>query len=62
MSVATVSTNAFGLLGVPPILGRDFVPADEAAGAPPVAILSYHFWISRFGKRAGHRGLDGSYQ
>ena len=34
------------------MLGRDFVPADEVAGAAPVAILAYRFWESRFGKRA----------
>jgi hypothetical protein len=39
--VATVSADAFALLGVQPILGRDFLPGDEAPGAPPVAILSY---------------------
>ena len=48
----TVSANTFGLLGVPPMLGRDFAPADEAPGAAPVAILNYRFWESRFGKRA----------
>jgi predicted permease len=46
-----VSTNLFGLLGVPPMLGRDFIPADEAPGAPPVVILNYQFWVNRFGKR-----------
>ncbi len=50
----TVSTNSFGLLGVTPILGRDFVPADEAPGAAPVVILNHRFWESRFGGRAGH--------
>jgi hypothetical protein len=34
MSTATVSTNTFGLLGVAPVLGRDFVRADQASGAP----------------------------
>jgi len=53
----TVSANTFGLLGVPPMLGRDFVPADEAPGAAPVAILNYRFWESRFGKRAYIVGL-----
>jgi putative ABC transport system permease protein len=52
-STTTVSANAFRLLGVPPMLGRDFVLADELPGAAPVAILSYRFWMSRFDKRAG---------
>src|SRR5579871_1284369 len=51
-STAVVSANAFALLGLSPALGRDFVPSDEAPGAPPVALLSYRFWESRFGKRA----------
>ncbi|HUA18480.1 MAG TPA: ABC transporter permease [Bryobacteraceae bacterium] len=57
MSTHLVSTNAFGLLGVSPILGRDFAPPDEAPGAPPVAILSYRFWESRFAKRRDIVGL-----
>ena len=52
MRTTSVSANTFGLLGVAPMLGRDFVPADEAPGAAPVAILNYRFWESRFGKRA----------
>jgi putative ABC transport system permease protein len=50
-STFLVSTNLFGLLGVPPMLGRDFIPADEAPGAPPVVILNYEFWVNRFGRR-----------
>jgi putative ABC transport system permease protein len=47
----TVSTNVFGLLGVKPPLGRDFVLADEASGAASVVILNHRFWESRFGGR-----------
>src|SRR5580698_971143 len=43
-----LSANTFGLLGVPPILGRDFVPADELPGAPMVAILNHRFWVTHF--------------
>src|SRR5437660_1576190 len=52
-----VSTNAFRLLGVAPMLGRDFVPADEDPGAAPVVILNYRFWESRFSKRSDIVGL-----
>src|SRR5262249_44804867 len=45
-----VSANAFRALGQQPILGRDFVAADDIAGAEPVAILTYRFWTERFGR------------
>lgn len=51
MSARVTSANAFGLLGVQPMLGRDFIPTDEEPGAPPVAIVSHSFWESRFGGR-----------
>jgi predicted permease len=50
-SAFTIGTNAFGLLGVKPTLGRDFVPADEASGAAPVVILNHRLWESQFGGR-----------
>jgi len=46
-----ISTSTFSLLGVRPILGRDFRSADEAPGAAPVAIVSQHFWETRLDKR-----------
>ncbi len=52
MTTAEVSANTFGLLGVPPLLGRDFVPADEVPGAPQVVILNYRFWEGWYGKRS----------
>ncbi len=45
-----VSAGTFQLVGQRPIFGRDFTPGDETPGAPAVAILSYSFWESRFGK------------
>ena len=45
-----VSGNYFSLLGVGAVLGRTFVPADDAAGAPPVSVISYAYWTSRFGR------------
>jgi putative ABC transport system permease protein len=45
-----LTANAFKLIGQSPILGRDFTPADETPGAPPVTILSYAFWERRYRK------------
>lgn len=46
-----LSANAFEVLGVHPMLGRDFVPPDEAPGAPIVVILSNRFWERQFASR-----------
>lgn len=43
-----VSSNTFALLGVQPLIGRDFTADDDLAGAPPVAILSHHVWTTRY--------------
>src|SRR5438046_4903804 len=43
-----VSANLFDVLGVPPLLGRTFVPDDDRAGAH-VVLLSYSLWQRRFG-------------
>ena len=45
---AAVSATAFDLIPSPPLLGRPLLAADEAAGAPPVAVLSYQLWQERF--------------
>src|SRR5712692_131521 len=44
----TVSVDLFRVLGVHPMLGRDFLPEEEKAGSR-VAILSYQSWQSIFG-------------
>jgi predicted permease len=52
-SATQISANGFQLLGLRPILGRDFSPPDETPGAERVAILTYGFWERRYGGRAG---------
>jgi putative ABC transport system permease protein len=42
-----ISANAFDLIGAKAILGRGFVPADDAPGAPPVVLISGGIWKSR---------------
>jgi predicted permease len=44
-----LSAGAFRLLGARPTLGRDFEPADDRPGAPPVTILGTGLWKSRYG-------------
>jgi putative ABC transport system permease protein len=39
-----VSAAFFDMLGVKPLLGRTFRPADDDPGAPAVLVLSYEFW------------------
>jgi putative ABC transport system permease protein len=44
-----VTGNYFSVLGVNPVLGRGFLPEEDAApGKHPVAVLSYAFWRGRF--------------
>jgi predicted permease len=43
------SSNIFRVLGVQPMLGRDFVDADAAKGAANVVLLSYEGWQAFFG-------------
>ncbi len=41
---AAVSHSYFKVLGVQPLLGRDFTPDDDKVGAPRTAMLSHDLW------------------
>src|SRR5437764_8844248 len=47
---AEITPNAFSVLALAPIAGRDFTVEDANPGAPPVAILTYSLWQKRYGK------------
>jgi putative ABC transport system permease protein len=44
-----MSANGFSVVQHKPLLGRNFIPADEQPGAPAVLILGYHVWRDRYG-------------
>jgi putative ABC transport system permease protein len=44
-----VSYEYFTALGVAPVLGRGFTPADDGPGAGRVAVISHELWVRRFG-------------
>src|SRR5690349_17243942 len=56
VNTGVVSPNFFDVLGIKPILGRSFEPADDKPGAPAVLIVSYSYWQRKFG---GDRGIIG---
>lgn len=49
ITVDYLSGNFYSLLGVDLLAGRAFTPADDTAGAPAVAVISYEYWRERFG-------------
>ena len=51
VSAARVSDGFFGVLGVTPMLGRDFYPGEDLPKAPNTVILTYSAWQKRFGGR-----------
>jgi putative ABC transport system permease protein len=52
------SCNYFGVLGVQPVLGRNFLPEECAPGGPRVAILSHGLWQTSFGADPGIIGRN----
>jgi putative ABC transport system permease protein len=49
IEVTPVTWNLFQTLGVSPVLGRGFLPEEEAAGNAPVTVISHSLWQRRFG-------------
>ncbi|MEO8451482.1 MAG: ABC transporter permease, partial [Gemmatimonadota bacterium] len=48
LSGARVTPEFFQLLGVTPLIGRAFVPAEDVPGGAGVVVLSHGFWQRRF--------------
>ena len=58
-----IDSHLLPTLGIQPILGRNFAPAEDQPRVPKVALISYGLWRSRFAGDAGIVGkpvsLDG---
>ncbi|MGH2602301.1 MAG: ABC transporter permease, partial [Dehalococcoidia bacterium] len=48
VQVAEMTAAGFRLARVPPLLGRYLLRDDEREGAPPVLVIGYHVWRTRF--------------
>jgi len=55
-NIAAISTSAFRLASGTPLLGRTLIAADESSDSPPVIVLGYDLWRTRF---AGDPGIIG---
>jgi putative ABC transport system permease protein len=49
VDASIVTANFFPMLGVTPVLGRNFLPEEEAVNGPQVVILSDRVWRRRYG-------------
>jgi putative ABC transport system permease protein len=45
----SATPELFDLLGMQPVMGRPFAPADEREDAPPVVIVSHELWRTELG-------------
>ena len=58
VEVAQITADGFNITRVKPVIGRAIVAADESAGAPPVVVIGYDVWHSRFGGDASVLGRE----
>ena len=49
VTVAEITASGFRVAGAAPLMGRVLVEADEQSAAPPVAVIGYEVWRTRFG-------------
>ncbi|TAK14507.1 MAG: ABC transporter permease, partial [Acidobacteria bacterium] len=49
VQVGLVTGNYFDVMGLGPVIGHAFTAKDDGAGAAPVMMLTYDYWLSHFG-------------
>lgn len=58
VAAGAVSANFFQMIGVQPVIGRAFQPAEETRGRDRVVILSHQLWRRRFDGNVGVLGAS----
>ena len=58
VQLAQITADGFNITRVAPVIGRAMVTADESAGAPPIVVIGYDVWQSRFGGDASVLGRE----
>jgi putative ABC transport system permease protein len=53
VGIAEITANTFATLGARPQLGRGFTEEEDRPGGPPVVVLGFGLWQSRFGGDPG---------
>lgn len=53
LSCESVEGNFLSVLGVPPVLGRNFLAEEARPGGPDVALISYGLWLTHYGLEPG---------
>ncbi len=48
-----VQAGFLPMLGISPVLGRNFLPAEDRPDGPPVALISWNVWRNQFGGNPG---------
>ena len=56
LTMALVAPRFLTVMGVSPLIGRDFLPSEEHFGGPQAALISYSLWQRRFHSDPGVLG------
>lgn len=48
VQTGVVSSNYFAMLGIQPVLGRDFMDGEDVPGAEPLILLTHQYWTEQF--------------
>lgn len=49
IDLGLVTGNYFSVMGLKPIIGREFTTYDDGPGAKPVMMLTHEYWMKKFG-------------